>query len=332
MYVWHGEVYIDKAHADILRNEAKYVKKRYQAVARTLANNPFKTNRKEAADIIGRSLRQFYRILKRFKEEGISGLRFRSKRPLNSPNKIPKHVEEKIVSVRKACGFGSKHIVNIVNESNRREGKSERIYPSITYNVLVRTGEIEKERRRKKDWKFFEWGHPGHLIQVDLTKFNGVYVLTVEDDYSRKGWSLALKNGKDETVIKGMKQLIVEKFDNLLTDNGSQFSRKNSAIRKYCEEFVRGKHIWASVHHPQTLGKLGAYQKGLKRFLKHKLRNSRDLCEINRWIQAYDHWYNNGRYHLGIQTYPEERYSGKRDESWYERIVKALKLEEVLTI
>lgn len=332
MFVWHGEVYIDKAHKNILKNEAKYVQKRYQAVARSLTNKPFKISRKEAARIVGRSLRQLYRILKRFKEEGISGLRFRSKRPKNSPNKIPIHVEEKIVSIRKACGFGPKHIVNIVNESNRREGKSERIYPSLTYNVLVRNREIERERRLQKKWRFFEWGHPNHLIQVDLTKFNGVYVLTMEDDYSRKGWSLATKNGKDETVIKGMKQLITEKFDNLLTDNGSQFSRKNSAIRRYCEEFVMGKHIWASIHHPQTLGKLGAYQKGLKRFLKHKLRNSRDLCEINRWIQVYDHWYNNGKYHQSIQTYPEERYSGQRDAGWYDQLVKALKLEDVLTI
>lgn len=46
----------------------------------------------------------------------------------------------------------------------------------------------------------------------------------------------------------------------------------------------------------------------------------------------YDHWCNNGKYHTGIQTYPEERYAGKRDESWYDRLVKALKLEDVLTI
>ena len=126
------------------------IKKRYQAVARALANGPFKIKRKEAAGIIGRSLRQFYQILKRFKEEGISGLKFRSKRPINSPNKIPRHVEEKIVSVCKACGFGPDHIVNIVNESNRREGKSEWIYPSLAYNVLIRNGEIERERRLQK--------------------------------------------------------------------------------------------------------------------------------------------------------------------------------------
>jgi len=80
------------------------------------------------------------------------------------------------------------------------------------------------------------------------------------------------------------------------------------------------------------MGKLSAYQKGLKRFLRYKLGNSRDLCKINRWIQVYDHWYNNGRYHLSIQAYPEVRYAGKQDECWYDQLAKALKLEDVLTI
>jgi len=141
-----------------------------------------------------------------------------------------------------------------------------------------------------------------------------------------------LKNGEDDTVIKGMKKLLSEKFENLLTDNGSQFSRKNKAMREYCEEWVNGKHIWASVHHPQTLGKLGAYQKGLKRFLFQRLQRSRKRTQINQCISIYDHWYNNGKYHNGIGSFPEERYSGKRDDQWYERLVKDLKLEDMLTI
>ena len=83
---------------------------------------------------------------------------------------------------------------------------------------------------------------------------------------------------------------------------------------------------------PQTLGKLSAYQKGLKRFLRHKLGQSRDLEKINYWTGIYNHWYNNGRYHSAIGTYPEERYSGKRDDSWYENLIRALKLEDVLIL
>jgi len=153
----------------------------------------------------------------------------------------------------------------------------------------------------------------------------------MEDDPGRKGWALGLKDARDKTVVAGMGELVQIKYDNLLTDNGSQFSRKNGVMRRYCEECINEKHT-SSVHNPLTLGKLSAYQKGLKRFLRHKLGQSRDLGKINYWAGIYNHRYNNGRHHSAIGTYPEERYSGKRDDSWYENIIRALKLEDVLIL
>lgn len=330
MIVVKGEVYLDESHVDALKDEPEYVKERYKAVARTLAPKPFGIYRRKAANMIGRSLRQLYRILKRFLEEGIVGLRFKSKRPKTILKQTPPKIEEQVLAVRRASGFGPKPVSDLVNESLRREGRQEYVYPSLTYNILVRGGEIEREKRVQEEWKHFEWGHPNHLIQADLTDFNGVPILTMEDDHGRKGWATALSDKNDTTVIEGMKSLVQVKYENLLTDNGSQFSRKNAEIRKYCEEFITGKHIWTSPHHPQTLGKLSAYQKGLKRFLRHQLGRSRNRTKINKWIRVYNNWYNNGKYHSAIETYPEERFSGQRDENWYKKLVKALKLENIL--
>lgn len=332
MIVYRGEIFFDKRDVKVLKKEPEYVKKRYRAVVRTLAPEPFKIIRREAAKIIKISLRQFYRIINGFKKEGIPGLRFKSRRPKRSPNQTPREIVKKVKKVREKSGFGPKPVSDLVNESFKREGKSISVYPSLVYNILVREGEIERERRRQKEWQRFEWGHPDRLIQTDLTDFRGIPILTMEDDHARKGWAIALTNKKDKTVTKGMKKLVQKKYDNLLTDNGSQFSRNNSEIRKYCDEFVREKHIWTSIHHPETLGKLSAYQKGLKRFLNHQIRGQPTRKEVNYWIEVYNGWYNNGKYHSAIKTYPEIRYSGKRDESWYEKLVKALKLEDVLTV
>ena len=63
-----------------------------------------------------------------------------------------------------------------------------------------------------------------------------------------------------DAVVEGMTRLHPGVFENLLTDNGRQFCRMNSAMRRYCESRITGKHIWSSVHHPQTLGKLSAFQ------------------------------------------------------------------------
>jgi hypothetical protein len=126
-----------------------------------------------------------------------------------------------------------------------------------------------------------------------------------------------------------MTSLHPDVYENLLTDNGKQFARMNSTMRKYCESHITAKHIWSSVHHPQTLGKLSAFQKGLKRFLIHKLGRPTDTDAIDECIRTYVDWHNNG---LKVRTtgcYPEERYSGKRDPRWYDRLVKALNLVDI---
>ncbi len=97
----------------------------------------------------------------------------------------------------------------------------------------------------------------------------------------------------EEMVAHTMKKLHPDKYESLITDNGSQFSRKNSNMRHYCEENITGAHIWTSVHHPQTMGKLSNMQKGLKRFLRHRLGDSTDMHEIDRCIEIYLDFYNN---------------------------------------
>jgi len=331
MYIYHSEPYLKKNHIQLLHNEPVYVKQRYHAIARSILSKNNKIREKEVQDL-GISMRHFRRLIKRYEDEGITGLRNKPKRPYNSPNKTPKYLEDLVVQVREKTGFGSFHIAELINISNKNQGKTEQMNPRTVSRILVRRGIIESEKRAKRDWKRFEWGHPNHLIQADLTKFNGIPLLTTEDDYSRRGWAIRLTNQKDKTVIRGMKKLLKIRYDNLLTDNGSQFSRKNKVIREYCQDHINEKHIWTSIHHPQTMGKLSAFQKGLKRFLHHKLGVSRSIHEIDYYINVYVHWYNNGKYHSSIDTYPEERYSGQRDIEWYNHLVISLKLDEVLVM
>ena len=75
----------------------------------------------------------------------------------------------------------------------------------------------------------------------------------MEDDHSRKLWAARLENETDDTVVDSMKHLHEQKYDSLLTDNGSQFSRRNSVMKKCCDQYLTGTHIWTSIHHPQTM-------------------------------------------------------------------------------
>jgi hypothetical protein len=315
------------------------VKKRYHAVARTLIpDDAIRIVRKQAAEIIGRSKRQLQRVVKRFQEEGIKGLRFKSKAPHSTPkNRTPSDIERRVIQVRNATGFGSEQLALIVNESLKRERRRRRRSTKITdttcYNILARNHLVEAERRLQREYKSFEWGHPDALIQSDLTSFNGYPILTMEDDFSRRGWAERLDGpATDDAVIYWMKTLHRDAYENLLTDNGKQFARNNSAMRKYCEEYLSGKHIWSSVHHPQTLGKLSNLQKGLKSFLRHRLGRTRDPKEIDECISVYLDWYNNGKKVSTTGCCPEERYSGRIDHRWYQRFVKALKLDQILPV
>ena len=326
-----GEVYLEEAHVEILKSEDELVKKRYRAVARTLVEG-FGVTRARAAEMIGRSKRQLQRIVRRFKEEGISGLRFKSRRPKHISNKTPSYIEKRVVEVRMATGFGPMQVAGIVNEGFRIEGNTITLNKTTSYNILVINGLIESERRIIKEYKTFEWGYPDELIQADITRFNGTPILTMEDDHSRKGWATRLINEEDDTVVEGMIKLHSWKYANLLTDNGSQFSRKNSTMRRYCEQQILDRHIWTSIHHPQTMGKLSNFQKGLKAFLRHRVGRIMDPARIDEAMTTYLEWYNNGKVNSTTRMYPEERYSGKRDQSWYVKMVKALKLESILPL
>jgi hypothetical protein len=77
----------------------------------------------------------------------------------------------------------------------------------------------------------------------------------MEDDHFRKFWAARLDNETDDNVVDLMKRLLHDqKYGSLLTDNGSQFNRKNSTMRRYCDQYLTGKHIWTSIDHPpQTM-------------------------------------------------------------------------------
>src|SRR5487761_313337 len=218
MEIVQGEVYLEESHVELLKTEEEYVRKRYHAVARTLADDVIKIPRKQAADIIGRSKRQLQRIVKRFKEEGIDGLRFKSKAPHSTPkNKTPEEIERRVVEVRNATGFGSEQLALIVNESLKVENKEDLAITDTTcYNILARNALVEAERRLQREYKRFEWGRPDELIQGDLTSFNGHPILTMEDDHSRKSWAELLNAATDDAVVYRMERLHPEKYENLL--------------------------------------------------------------------------------------------------------------------
>jgi hypothetical protein len=235
-----GELYFEREHFQALLKEETYVRDRYRAVV--LADTPESPlSKRNLANNIGLEPRQFNRIIERYKKYGIAGLRRQSRRPHNSPNRSPDWLEEMIVKVREKTGFGEIHIAALINTSMELQKVPVRVNKSTVYRALVRRGIIDAEKKAKIQWRHFEWGHPNRLIQADLTTFNGVPILTTEDDHSRKGWATRLADSKDTTVINGLRSLLRIRYDNLLTDNGGQFCRHNPRIIELHKSKVHGQ-------------------------------------------------------------------------------------------
>lgn len=158
MIIVQREVYLEEWHIAILKNEQESVRRRYHAVARTIASDTIRITRQEAAEMIDRSRRQLQRIVKRYREGAIFGLRFKSKKPCNILNKTPLEIEKRIINVRKATGFGSEQLAGIVNESLNLEHRYNRhISKTTTYNILVRHSLVDAEKKLiKEEYRSFE--------------------------------------------------------------------------------------------------------------------------------------------------------------------------------
>ena len=131
---------------------------------------------------------------------------------------------------------------------------------------------------------------------TDLTRFNCVPLLTMEDDHSRKGWALWLENELDDTVVAGMKKLHGWKYANLLTDNGSQFYANSGEIKSHgvyrFQQYLadrKVRHILGRVHHPQTNGKIERFYETFQSKIHHF-----DT------IEQFMNWYNTKRPHMSL--------------------------------
>lgn len=96
MYIFKLELYLNKEHIQLLKNESEYVKQRYHAIVKAFSS---KNNviREKASHDLEISMRQFRCLLKRFQNKGISGLRNKSKRPFRSPYKTAQWLEDLVV-------------------------------------------------------------------------------------------------------------------------------------------------------------------------------------------------------------------------------------------
>ena len=130
-----------------------------------------------------------YKWKKRYLDEGVLGLRDRSRRPKESPNKTSQRIEELVVILRKNDpDWGGKKIHKILERDYGHKN-----LPSVTTinNILKRNGLINPINSEKsKNFQSFEYELPNQLWQMDfkgdfmMLNQKRCFPLTIIDDHS----------------------------------------------------------------------------------------------------------------------------------------------------
>jgi transposase InsO family protein len=252
--------------------------------------------------------------VKRFRSEGIDGLRDRSSRPLSSPSQTPAATCAAVESLRRQRRTGKQ----IASELGISTATVSRILWRMGLNRLSALEPAEPVRR-------YERAKPGEMIHIDIKKLGrftkighrmtgdrrgqssnrGVgweYVHVAIDDHSRIAFAKVMPSEKRRSAIMFLQAATAYysglgiKIERVMTDNGSCY--KSFAFRRACKR-LGFKHIRTKPYTPRTNGKA-------ERFIQSSLRewayaqayqNSADRkAELPCWLHRYN-WH---RPHAGI--------------------------------
>jgi transposase InsO family protein len=189
---------------------------------------------KQVCESRGVSTDQFYhwgKLLKRFKN--LDCLRSKSKRPKHSPNQTSKHIERKILILRKAepshgserISFDLKRLFKIV------------CAPMTVYNVLIRLKLISREYQKKltkRHHRRYRRPFAGYM-QMDIKyvpyRINGqqFYEFNIVDHCTTWRFIRVFRNITHANIkifLKGIEENCPFAIEEIQTDNGQEFTDK----------------------------------------------------------------------------------------------------------
>jgi transposase InsO family protein len=248
--------------------------------------------------------------VKRFRAEGMDGLRDRSSRPHSLPSQTPAAACAAVEALRRQRYTGKQ----IAAEVGVSPATVSRILRRLGLNRLAALEPAEPIRR-------YERQHPGELIHIDikkLGKFNRIghritgdrsrqsnqrsrgqgpgweYVHVCIDDASRIAFSQVMKNEKQGCAVAFLKAAIAYytslgiTVERVMTDNGACY--KSLAFQKACKRLGL-RHIRTKPYTPKTNGKAERFiQTSLREWAYAQAYNTSKerAAELPRWLHRYN--------------------------------------------
>jgi transposase InsO family protein len=253
--------------------------------------------------------------VKRFREQGVEGLRDRSSRPHSLPSQTPPATCSAVEALRRQRHTG-KHIAVQVGIS---AATVSRILRRLGLNRIRDLEPAEPERRYEREKpgemihldikKLGKFNRIGHRITGDRTgpgKSRGVgweFVHVCIDDHSRIAFSQIMMDEKADSAVSFLKAAVAYyktlgvTVTRVMTDNGSCY--KAFAFRDACKD-LGIKHLRTKPYTPRTNGKAERFiQTALREWAYAKAypTSHHRAEQLPIWLHKYN-WH---RPHGGIQ-------------------------------
>ena len=226
----------------------------------------------------------------------------RSSEPKAKPGKIPKELEEKIVSLRRK----TRRCTEAIHLMLKHEGIS--VPRSTIHRVLDRNHCLKKRSP-------YQRYHPhqdrpqalksGDLVEVDtihrmIDDKKRLYVFSLLDVYSRTAYARAYSKMNGRTSLKFIAEAERQasfKFSMIQSDHGPEFS-------SWFVSRIERDHRFTRLGKPNDNAHIERFNRTLQEECLDKLPNN--VRKINCALKKYLKYYNTERIHLSISTTPSQ--------------------------
>ncbi|MEA1904954.1 MAG: DDE-type integrase/transposase/recombinase [Candidatus Hadarchaeota archaeon] len=268
-------------------------------------------SKKAVAESFGVSRKTVWKWYKRAHHRGRESFKDRPRRP--KKGKITRKVELSIIELRIKFRWGTARIQQaLLNLPGFMRKKLNACVQGVhlsrtSINEVLKECKLNGYERETKAWKFFRAKKPDELWQLDIkgpfrVQGQKYYFLVCVDDYSR--YVLLCKEFDHEPTTKEITRLLEglrRSPEKILTDNGSQFKL---GWERWCRD-NEIEPLFAHPYYPQDKGKV---ERTIRNVAEEFVNLLRKFPEWLRNIWRYRRWYNEHRFHRGINTHPADLY------------------------
>ena len=270
-------------------------------------------SKSEVAREYGVSRRWVITLVQRYLAEGEAGLHIRSRRPLTSPGRTARHLENEIVALRKELDREGHEAgaATIAFHLEQRHGTSPAV--STIWRILSARGFVtpQPHKRPKSSYIRFQAEQPNERWQLDITHWpladgTDTEILNILDDHSRLCLASHARTVFKARDVEATFTKAAAAYGNpasLLSDNGAVFTgryRRQGRVALEVTLHTRGIAFCHSrPYHPQTCGKIERFHQTVKKWLTHQ-PPAQTTAELQDQLDRFRAYYNTVRPHRAL--------------------------------